>query len=178
MGIQIGQVIGQRIGNYKSFENIRLLEVNLLGDFPDTVLFINIGEDSAPVNGDMVIVFDMMSFRFAVAAWDLITAVASAGERHFYSRNSSGAKQAILNLKDDGQIELNGTGDFAVRFNELETAFNQLKTDYDNLLNAVNNHVHGGVTAGSSSTSPLVTGLSPSTANISPAKIDEIEVPS
>ena len=168
MGINIGTVTGQRIGDYKGFSNIRLLEVDLLGDSADTVLWLNItGEDSAPVNGDMVVVFDFGAFRFSVAAWDLIAAVAAEGERRFYSRDSAGAEQATLNLKDDGQMELNGTGDFAVRFTALETAFNQLKSDFDG-------HNHPGVTAGGASTGfPTA-----STADISPAKIDEIEVPS
>lgn len=73
---------------------------------------------------------------------------------------------ATQNLKNDGQAEINGTGDHAVRFAELETAFNQLKSDFDA-------HMHTGNLA-----APTSPPLAPSTADISPAKIDTIEVPS
>jgi hypothetical protein len=167
MGINIGQVSGQRIGDFKGLENIRLLEVDLLGDSADTVLLLNIcGDDTAPVVGDMVVVFDFGSFRFSVAIWDLVAAAANTGDKKLYSRDSGGSIAATLNLLNSGQLELNGSGDFAVRYTALEAAFNQLKSDFDT-------HVHGGVTGGSSSTSTTT----PSTADITGAKIDEIEVP-
>ncbi len=74
-------------------------------------------------------------------------------------------------------------GDFAVRFNELETAFNELKDDFNTFVNNVHNssvvpHTHPGVTAGGSSTgaATIVTGTQ-STADITPAKVEEIEMP-
>ena len=168
MGINVGQVVGQRIGNFKELENVRLLEVDLLGDSADTVLYLNKpGEDTAPVNGDLVLVIDYGSFRVAMNIWDTLAAAAASGERKIYSRDSGGAVAAFINLLADGQMELNGTGDFAVRFTALETAFNQFKTDF-------NEHTHGGVASGSSSTAITT----PTTADVSGAKIDEIEVPS
>jgi hypothetical protein len=78
-------------------------------------------------------------------------------------------------------------GDYAVRFNKLQTAFDELKDDFNDLVvkynvlvGFFNGHVHGGVEAGSSDTG-AVSGTantdSPSAADITPAKILEIEMP-
>lgn len=163
MGINVGQVTGQRIGNYKGLTNVRLLQVNLLGDSADTVLFFNVsGEDTAPVNGDMVCVLDNGSFRIAFAIWDLLAAAATAGEKRLYSRDSGGAEQATVVLKPDGQLELNGTGDFAVRYTQLNMILQQLVTDINTALASKLN--------GSGSAGTI-------TLDLTASKIDEIEVP-
>lgn len=81
--------------------------------------------------------------------------------------NSAGS---FLKLTDATIAELMGNADFAVRYSELETAFNQLKTDFDN-------HTHSvpGVTSGSFTAT--ATAPTNSSADISGAKIDEIKVP-
>jgi len=66
-------------------------------------------------------------------------------------------------------------GDYMVRYNELKTAFDQLKSDFNNLVTVFNAHtqtVTGGV-AGPPATSGV-----PSSADMSGSKIDKIEVPS
>lgn len=77
---------------------------------------------------------------------------------------------SFLNLTDGTIAELMGNADFAVRYSELETAFNQLKSDFDN-----HTHLVPGVTSGSFSAT--ATAPTNSTADISGAKIDEIKVP-
>ena len=77
---------------------------------------------------------------------------------------------------DDSFIEMDGNADFMVRFSELETGFNQLKSDFNSFVNTIYNvHVHPGVTAGAASTAPSPSTGSPSSADISGAKIDEIK---
>ncbi len=72
-------------------------------------------------------------------------------------------------------IEVGGNTDFMVRFSVMETAYNQLKSDFDDLVNAYNSHVHPGVTAGGASTATTPTQGNTSTGDISGAKIDEIK---
>ena len=111
------------------------------------------------------------------------------GEKRLFSTNEAGDQvSAYLHMKNDGTMEVLGTGDFLVRYNELETAYNQLKSDHDALVTRVNQiitevstfaaaYVPGG---------PAVVGLppaftfantteSPSTGDITAAKIDQIE---
>lgn len=73
-------------------------------------------------------------------------------------------------------------GDFAVRFNELETAFDELKDDYNNFItNNYNLHTHdvAGVQAGGSTATAAVTNNTgtESQADISDAKIENFEMP-
>ena len=102
------------------------------------------------------------------------------GEHRIYSTDPDGVVSTSIYLRGDGTMEIGGNADFMVRYNELETAFNQLKSDFDSLVTAYNAHTHittavtggggpPGVIAATTSTS------SPSTADITPAKIQEIK---
>ena len=133
-------------------------------------IFNSPGEDSRPIPSDSFVYVEGDNIGGKVAVGFLDTEndpVSRAGEKRLYSRNSSGTIQAIIYLKDDGTLEINSGSDFAVRFNALQTAFNELKL-------AFNTHVHGGVTSGGASTA--ITSVL-SAADISLAKITEINVP-
>jgi hypothetical protein len=89
-----------------------------------------------------------------------------------------------LTMTDSG-ITLMDETDNAVRYSALETAYNQLKTDLNNLVTKYNSDmalVAGGATAAVSASglwlTPLVIGgASPSTGDITGAKVEEIKVP-
>lgn len=105
----------------------------------------------------------------------------NAGENHIYSTSEDGSKvAAFIKLLNDDTIEVLGSGDFFVRYNALETAFNQLRTDLNNFINIFNSHIHtttatvgGGATPGVIS-APTSSGTS-SNADITPARIPEIK---
>ena len=70
-------------------------------------------------------------------------AAVAKGEKRIYSTDESGESSvAFIHLKNDGTIQVLGTGDFFVRYNALETAFNQLQSDHDALVNLFNAHIH------------------------------------
>lgn len=124
------------------------------------------GEDSNPPNGSTVTILNVSdSFKLIVASDDGIVPSMGQGEKKLYSV-SGGAIAAFMNFLTTGVIEINGNADNAVRFSNLETAFNQLKADY-------NLHVHalaGGVGV-ASPPSPTTT------ADMSSAKVDEVKLP-
>ena len=100
------------------------------------------------------------------------------GETVIYSINNAGVIQAQAHFDSTGQIILNAGTDFAVKFNALQTAFNQLKTDHDNFLTEYKTHVHSGVTVGTGATgakTPASTLLA-STADIAPAKVAKVRL--
>ena len=165
----IGFVTGQSVEAYRGGDTVRMLQVQLLGDSPETVEWFDItGEDTAPVNGDKVVILQVAkNYKIAVATKDLIVAAVNAGERKFYSRDSTGAIQATIYLKDDGNIELNGGINHAVQYEALLVAFNLLKT-------TVNTHVHTGGTLSGGLTG-VTTVLD--TSDITATKINDIEVP-
>ena len=123
MGLTVGIVTGQSIEAYRGGDTVRMLQVQLLGDFPETIEWFDIaGEDTAPVNGDKVIVLELSrNYKIAVATKDLITAAVNAGERKFYSRDSAGVIKSTIYLKEDGTIEINGNATTAVKFEPLNT---------------------------------------------------------
>jgi phage gp45-like len=167
---QLGTVTGQEIKTNRNGEiDVRLLQVQFSNDRDiQTVQHFNpSGEDSAPIKGDKVIVFDIgPAFKVAVATQDLLAAVMGAGEKKLYSRDSDGVIKAFINLLADGNIELNGNDYASTRFEELETAFNQLKTDFDT-------HNHPTAPVGPVSTPSTA----PSSADISPAESDTVRIP-
>jgi hypothetical protein len=104
-------------------------------------------------------------FRYDVAAPD------NPGETKLYSTDADGAEKSAHVLTSDGKHVFNKGEDFAVRFNALQTAFNQLKADHDAHTHPVPGVVLGG--PGTSSSAPTAA----STANIADAKVRDILVP-
>lgn len=102
------------------------------------------------------------------------------GESRIFSTNDAGDVQIFITLKKDGTIEFGDNADNLVRFSELQTAFNELKSDLNSLVTAYNSHIHittatVGATPVPGIIAPTVSTGSPSTADISSAKIDELK---
>lgn len=89
------------------------------------------------------------------------------GESRLYAKG--GAK---VTCKTTGIVEVNGSADFAVAFNDLKTGFDALKTDLNTFITVYNAHVHIGVTPG-----PGSTGTTPAVGTSSAASIDNAKVP-
>ena len=117
------------------------------------------------------------------------------GETLRYSTDSDGAIKCKLLLDTEGNFIFNDGEDNAVRYSELETAFNQLKDDFDQHVTDVNSfistvygtHTHatagtanlttGATTGTASPTTAQGTPSNPSTADITPSKVEEIFIP-
>jgi hypothetical protein len=91
--------------------------------------------------------------------------LAQVGESRMFSTDANGQLQIYMWLKNDGTMELGGNTKHLARFEELESGFNQLKSDFNQFLT----HVHGG------SGTPPAPPQTPSTASIASAKINEIK---
>ena len=83
-------------------------------------------------------------------------------------------------MKDDSTMEIGGSSDNMVRYSELQSAYNQLKSDFDNLVNSYNTHIHVttatvGATAVPGVLLPTTATETPSSGDISGAKIEEIK---
>lgn len=134
------------------------------------------GTDSNPI-ADMVAVYAPTEEKGKTVIIGYLNKnqLAAAGEYRIFSTDADGNLSTYIWLKADETMEIGGDTDNMVRFSELETAFNQLKSDFNDLVTAYNTHVHSGVTTGSGSSGPTPTQGTASTADISPAKIDEIK---
>jgi hypothetical protein len=99
---------------------------------------------------------------------------AGVGEYRTYAVDSSGDVAFYTWIKANGTMEIGGDTDNMVRYSELETAFNQLRDDFNDFVNTTYNlHQHPTAAVGPPSV-PTVTGT-PSTADITAAKINEIK---
>jgi hypothetical protein len=168
-GIVKGQAIEK---NLDGEQNVRMLQVEITE--PDDVQGVQQitwpGDDNAPVEGDTVVILEISeTYKVVIGVQDQIEPAVESGERKLYSQDG-GAIKSFLYFKKDGQMILNGTGDNAVRFSALETAFNDLLNKWNTFANA---YVPGGPSAVGSPPS-----ASASSADISTAKINTIEVPS
>ncbi len=118
------------------------------------------GIDSNPIK-DMIAIYGATSEKGKPVIIGYINKnqLADVGETRIFSTDENGVVKTFIFLQNDGTIEIGGSVDNMVRFSDLETGFNQLKSDY-------NAHVHASVGA-------LPTPIS--TASISGSKINEIK---
>jgi hypothetical protein len=120
------------------------------------------GISAGPTPQDRAATIEMNGFRVAVASHNYRVGVEpQAGELILFSTNADGsASQAMVRLKPDGNIDLNGDGKTLVTHAELDTALQGL-VDY------INAHTHSGVSSGSSTSGPP---SAPGTLDISAAE--------
>ena len=108
------------------------------------------------------------SLSIVIAAYTYgVEPPSNAGATKVYSTDADGVEQGSHLIDDDGTHVFNEGTDFAVRFSALETAFNSLKSSF-------NAHTHTGVSTGGGTSGTTAT---PSTADISGAKVEEIKIP-
>lgn len=171
--IEYGEVTGREIKkNADSDKKVLMLQVKMTedDDVIDAEYYLPFGEDSSPVNGARVAVFRITpSFIIAINSESIVEPESEPGEKEIFSTDENGIKKAFIKFLTDGKIKINGEGDFLVRFNELKNGFNQLRDDFDGHKHKYTSALHPGPPA---DTLPPT----PSSADISAAKIDELEV--
>lgn len=158
-------------------KNVIMLQVEMSA--PDDVQSVEQinhgGEQYNPPVGSQVVILNLGdAWKVAIASDDDVEPDALPGEKEIYSNHpATGAKLAFVRCTFDGikqLVKINGEADFAVRFNALQIAFNQLKADYDGHKHKYTAPLHPG--------SPTDTGAptAASTADISPAKVEDIKL--
>lgn len=132
------------------------------------------GDDSSPIKNMVAVYGETTQLgRNVVIGYINRNQLAAAGEKRIFSTDSSGNVKYYIWLHNDGTCEFGGTGDNLVRFSNLQTAFNQLKSDFNTFIAAYNLHTHVGVTVGAGATGITTPGTS-SSADISGAKVTEM----
>lgn len=107
--VEIGTVTGQEIReNRDGGVDVRLLQVQMIGDDVQTVQYMPMaGDDAPPMVGDLVAVVPIgPAFQVALGVRDSVVPSAAPGEKKIYSRDENGAIIARLHLKADGSVDL------------------------------------------------------------------------
>ena len=102
---------------------------------------------------------------------------ANEGALKLYATDSDGTEKGSHLLDNDGTHVINNGEDWAVRYTALETAFNELKGQHNKLQAAFDAHTHPGVESGPSSTGMTAASGAESSADITPAKVEEVRLP-
>lgn len=134
------------------------------------------GYDSHPVK-DWIAVYSKTSQngKGVVIGYINKQQLAEVGETRLFSTDADGALQTYIWLTNDGKIELGGSDNFAVKFNELKEEFNDLKGSVNDLVQSYNTHTHTTACgAGAGSASPTPTQAVANSANIDNAKNENI----
>lgn len=100
--------------------------------------------------------------------------IAKPGEKRIFATDQNGNVLLHFYMKNNSTIELGGTGNYAVKFNELETQFNELNNKFNLFVNSYNLHFHASFGA-QPAYPPLILPPSTSDANISLAKNHKIQ---
>ena len=170
------KVISTRLKESKG----RWIKVLRMGksDVQESVEVGPFGNDSNPLK-DFVAVYSPTGEigKTAIIGYINRNQLSEPGENRSYSLKSDGSLSFYTWMKNNGTMEIGGDTDFMVRFSELETGFNELKSDHNSLVHKWNTFAAAYVPGG-----PSVVGLPPtaltdtaSTADISGAKIEEIK---
>lgn len=136
------------------------------------------GVDASPIK-DMIAIYSQTAEKGQTAIIGYINKnqLAKSGEYRIFSQDDDGTVKFAIYLKKDGTVEIGGNAKNLTRYQELETGFNALKGTVNDLITAFNAHMHA--TAATGPPSPPTPGAgvpaTPSTADISGAKIDEIK---
>lgn len=155
----------------------RVVKFFRLGKTVETALHaMPYGVDAQPIE-DCIAVYSQTGIKgkSVIIGYINKNAIAGVGEHRLFSTDTDGVVKFYLHLKNDGTCEIGGSANHMTRYEELETAFNELKSDFNTHVNNYNTHVHPGVLAGPASTAVTVSVSTPSQADISGAKIDEIK---
>lgn len=166
-----------------SFNNLKQLVVKVIGAVTTYTAeeYSPFGTDSRPPNG-MTAIYARTQANGdeCIIGYLHKDRLAQIGEHRIFSTDDQNVLKTYIWLHNDGTMDIGGNTKHMVRFEELQIAFNQLKTDFNNLVTAYNSHIHpvgNAVPAapGPVVTTPTITSGTPSTADITPAKINEIK---
>ena len=171
--IAIGKIISAALAAGK-----RELKLDLYGagDTRTAAECAPYGFDSNPVKGMLAIYGETDSNgKRVIVGYINKNQVAGVGESRMYATNSSGAVQIALFLRSDGTMEVGGSANHMTQYEGLETAFNDLKTKVNDLITKYNTHTHTGVQTGAGTSAVTAAIETPSTADITGAKLDNIK---
>lgn len=133
------------------------------------------GIDSNPIK-DMIAIYGETSVKGQVVIIGYLNKnqKAEPGELRLFSTDANGAEKGYIWLKNDGIAEILGNSNFAVKYKELEKAFNDLQKSHNDFLAEYQKHTHL-TNFPVITTAPPVSTQVPDQADITKAKNEKIK---
>ena len=156
-----------------SFDSVKRLVVKFIRyGLNDTQTAIDVapyGTDANPIAG-MIALYDVTpgSGETFIVGYLVKNRMAAPGEHRIFSTDSNGNLKAYLWAKNNGNLELNGNADNAVRYAPLNTELSSFKT----VMQAELVKIATGIIAGGGTYTPGTLSL-----DISASKIDTVLTP-
>ena len=174
-----------KVGNKTKSVDNQFIEVEFLGKKQNVLMLNPYGIMSNPKNDNMVVLFQQEGMEDSL--FGIVNDVNNRDDLDIGDfQIGVPSKTTRIKLSTDNKItfvfdQKNAT-DFAVRFNELKTGFDELKRDYNNFVSTkYNTHTHdvASIQSGTSTAtaSPTSSSGSQSSASIDDAKISDIKMP-
>ena len=174
--MEFGLIKSIEIGkNLDSGENVRLAQVNIVGEDTVTVeMPFPEGDEFVPAVGDTVYYEEvdagLLVARCIQSAIPVDNTMGS-GEREMFSRSGS-SRKAKIRLKNNGIIVLNDGTDYAVKFKKLQTALDAMMKMLNDFLGTVKTHGHASFGAAS----PDFELVKDPKLDMSSAKVDKVQL--
>ena len=166
----LGTVLESSVGpNRDQDSSVRLLKATIATPKDVQTLQLIGGIDQSPVPGSQMLVLEIgASWKIAIPLTDGVDPSAETGAKYLYSQDENGSIQSTFKLRSDGTIEINGSSDFAVAFNDLKTGFDSLSSQVSANLTAIATAITslGGVYT-----------VIPLTASIDASKVETVKLP-
>jgi hypothetical protein len=174
--VDFGLIKSIEIGkNLDSGENVRLAQVNIVGEDTVTVeMPFPEGDEFVPAVGDTVYYEEVDAGLLVARCIQSAIPVDSSlgtGEREMFSRSGS-SRKAKIRLKNDGVIIINDGTDYAVKFEELQAGLDDMMKMLNSFLGTVKTHGH----ASFGTASPDFQLVVDPELDISDAKVDEVQL--
>jgi hypothetical protein len=138
------------------------------------------GFDSVGTQNLQAVYADTANNRYPIIlGWLNTSVVAQEGESRMYSTDSNGGVVGYVYLKNNGELNLLGDSNWAVKYTELASQFNELKGKFNDLVSKWNafctDYVPGSPTTAGQPLTLTTDTVSPSTADITQSKNTRIK---
>lgn len=169
-----GKIISTELDKLKR----RLIKIARFGkdDIQTPIEVSAYGLDSNPIK-DTIAVYALTNEKgkAVIVGYLVKDKKAEVGEYRFFATDDKGTEKFYVWLRNTGEIEIGGTTNYAVKYNELKQELDKLKQDHNNFLTEYKAHVHTGGILSGGMTGPTTSTQIPNASDFSKAKNDKIK---
>ena len=122
-------------------KNVRLAEVEMTSEQDVQTVQIMSSLDCSPLPGTKILILNASdAWPIGLILEDGQTPIASDGERFLYAQSALGTIASSVKCKKTGEVVINDGEDYAVAFSKMKEAFDQLRSDLNDLVLKFNTH--------------------------------------